>query len=170
VDDALSASADGCSYRVLSGPNEVDAVSKKHNSEATSDMSSFMPGPFLDVFFLTGQLDMVPDLLRRGVRTRLITDISRANLEAARYALERGVELRHLEPSAGIQFTVYDAVTSFVLIRFDPARSLFKDTSLTIFLCESPTYARHSCITTSSRGSRPLMGQSPFERSVESGQ
>jgi len=142
MDDAPSAPADGCRYRVLSGPKEIDAVSKKHNSEATSDISTMMPGPFLDVFFLTGQLDMVPDLLRRGVRTRLITDISSANLEAARYALERGVELRHLEASGGMQFTVYDAITSFVLIRFDPARSLFKDMSLTIFLCESPTYAR----------------------------
>ncbi|MFZ0926354.1 MAG: helix-turn-helix domain-containing protein [Halobacteriota archaeon] len=142
VDDALSASA-GCRYRVLSGPKQVDAVSKKLNSEATSNISSFMLGPMLGVFFLTGQLDVVPDLLRRGVRTRLITDISRANLEEARYALERGVELRHLEPPGGMRFTVYDAITSFVLIRFDPARSLFKDTSLTVFVCESPTYARH---------------------------
>ena len=170
VDDALSASADGCRYRVLSGPNQVDAVSKKHNSEATSDMSSFMPGPFLGVFFLTGQLDMVPDLQRRGVRTRLITDISRANLEAARYALERGVELRHLEPSGGIQFTVYDAITSFVLIRFDPARSLFKDTSLTMFLCESPTYARHLMFHYEHAWKQALDGAERIRTLVESGQ
>ena len=170
VDDAISASADGCRYRVLSGPKEIDAISKKHNSEATSDMSSFMPGPFLDVFYLTGQLDMVPDLLHRGVRTRLITDISRANLEAARYALERDVELRHLEPSGGMQFTVYDAVTSFVLIRFDPARSLFKDTSLTIFLCESPTYARHLMFHYEHAWKQAVDGAERIRALVESGQ
>jgi sugar-specific transcriptional regulator TrmB len=170
VDDAQSASAEGCRYRVLSGPKQVDAASQKHTSEATSEISTFMPGPFLNVFFLSGQLDMVTDLLRRGVRTRLITDISRDNLEEARYALERGVELRHLESSGGVQFTVYDATTSFVLIRFDPARSLFKDTSLTIFLCESPTYARHLMYHYELVWKQAVDGAERIRALVESGQ
>ena len=170
VDDGLSASAEGCRYRVLSGPKQVDAVSKKLNSEATSDISTFMPGPFLNVFFSTGQIDMVPDLLRRGVRTRLITDISCDNLKEARYALERDVELRHLESPGGMQFTVYDAITSFVLIRFDPARSLFKDTSLTIFVCESPTYARHLLYHYEHAWKQAVDGAERIRALVESGQ
>ncbi len=143
TDGAPTASMEGCSYRVLRGPNETDAVTTQIASEVTSDFSALMPGPMLNVFYVTGQLDLVSDSLHRGVRGRLITDISRANLESARYAIECGAELRHAEPSGGVQFTVYDALRSLVLIRFDPTRFPLKDASIAFFLCESPTYARH---------------------------
>jgi len=61
VDSAFQDSAEGCRYRVLSGANQVDAASKQLNSEATSHISSLMPGPFLGILYLTGQLDIVPD-------------------------------------------------------------------------------------------------------------
>ncbi|MGZ4891560.1 MAG: TrmB family transcriptional regulator [Halobacteriota archaeon] len=143
TDGAPPASAEGCSYRVLRGPNETDAVTTQIASEVTSDFSALMPGSMLNVFYVTGQLDLVSDSLHRGVRGRLITDISHANLESARYAIECGAELRHAEPSGGVQFTVYDALRSLVLIRFDHTRFPLKDASIAFFLCESPTYARH---------------------------
>jgi sugar-specific transcriptional regulator TrmB len=133
---------EGCSYRVLRGPNEMNAISLKLMSQATADISVLMSGAALPIFHLIGILDMVPDAARRGVRMRLLTDVSHANLEAARYALERGVELRHAEPSGGIQFAIHDALKSVVLIRFNLIRGV-RDTSVVAFFCESPVYARN---------------------------
>ena len=141
IERAPPAPAEGCSYRVLRGPNELNTVSIELMSRATSDISMLMPGAVLPIFNLIGVFDMVPDGARRGVRMRVLTDISHANLESVRYALERGVELRHVEPSGGMQFAVHDAQRNFVFIRFHPMRGV-RDTSVAAFLCESPTYAR----------------------------
>jgi sugar-specific transcriptional regulator TrmB len=141
MERAPPASANGCSYRMLRGPTELNVASIELMSMVTSDISMLMPGAVLPIFNLNGAIDMAPDASRRGVRMRVVTDISGANLESARYALKRGVELRHAEPSGGLQFAVHDGVRNFVFIRFDPTRGM-KDTSVAAFLCESPTYAR----------------------------
>ena len=141
-DGDASASIEGCSYRVLRGPDEAKTVSAQLSSEVTSDVSSIMPGAILSVWHTTGLLDEAPAVARRGVRARVVTDISHTNLESARYALQQGLELRHVEPPHGTQFTVHDSRKSLVLIRLDPSRAPVRDASATFFLCESPTYAR----------------------------
>jgi sugar-specific transcriptional regulator TrmB len=141
MERAPPAPAEGCSYRMLRGPNEINTVSIELLSRATSDISALLPGAVVPIFNRIGILDMVPDVARHGVRMRLLTDISHANLESVRYALEHDVELRHVEPSGGVQFAVHDGQRNFVFIRFDPIRGV-RDTSVAAFLCESPTYAR----------------------------
>ena len=59
TDGAPPASADGCRYRVLRGPNETDAVTTQLASDLTSEVSVLMPGPMLNVFYMTGQIDIV---------------------------------------------------------------------------------------------------------------
>lgn len=112
---------------------------------------------------------MAPDAARRGVRMRVLTDISQANLESVRYALERGVELRHVEPSGGMQFAVHDAQRNFVFIRFDPTRGV-KDTSVVAFLCESPTYARQLMYHYELAWEQAVDGAERIRALVESGQ
>jgi sugar-specific transcriptional regulator TrmB len=140
--DNTAQEVEGCSYTVLHGPNEMNAISLELMSQATTDIAVLMQGAVLPIFHLIGILDMVPEAAHRGVRMRLLTDVSHANLEATRYALERGVELRHTEPSGGIQCAIHDAFKSVVLIRFNPIHGV-RDTSVVGFLCESPVYARN---------------------------
>ncbi|MGZ4862316.1 MAG: TrmB family transcriptional regulator [Halobacteriota archaeon] len=161
--------ADGCSYRVLRGPNELNTLSIELMSRATSDISMLMPGAVLPIFNRIGVLDMVPDAARRGVRMRLLTDISDANLESGRYILEHGVELRHAEPSGGLQFAVHDAKKSVVFIRFDPTRGML-DTSVAAFLCGSPTYAGYLLFHYEHAWKQAVDGAERIRALVESGQ
>ncbi len=154
---------------MLRGPNELNTLSIELLSRATSDISMLMPGAVLPIFNRIGVLDMAPDAARRGVRMRVLTDISQANLESVRYALERGVELRHVEPSGGMQFAVHDAQRNFVFIRFDPTRGV-KDTSVVAFLCESPTYARQLMYHYELAWEQAVDGAERIRALVESGQ
>jgi sugar-specific transcriptional regulator TrmB len=131
-----------CNYRVLSGPKEVEAASRQNVKGTTRDLSSYLWGNVLSVTYESGELDLACDVVRRGARIRLITEISQANLEAARYALDCGIQVRHVEQTSGINFSVRDFKDSFVVVRFDPARYPPQDVSITAFVCESPTYAK----------------------------
>jgi len=62
-----------CSYRVLSGPNKMQAFSIQNLLNATYDISSFLWGSVLGLFFVSGILDIGADMVRRGVRARLLT-------------------------------------------------------------------------------------------------
>jgi sugar-specific transcriptional regulator TrmB len=131
-----------CNYRVLSGPKEVEAASRQFSKGATRDLSSYLWGNVLSVTYETGELDLVCDAVRRGARVRLITEISQVNLTEARYALDCGIQLRHVVQTSGINFTVRDFKDSFVVVRFDPACYPLRDVSIAAFICESPTYAK----------------------------
>jgi hypothetical protein len=114
--DAMDSSppVEWCSYRVLCGPKEMQAFSIPNLLDTNYNMSAFLWGSVLTLFYVSGTLDVAADVVRRGARTRLLTDISHANLEAARYALASGAELRHIEQPEGVRFSVRDGKVSVV--------------------------------------------------------
>jgi sugar-specific transcriptional regulator TrmB len=131
-----------CDYRMLSGPREVEAASQQNTNGATRDLSAYLWGNVLNVTYKSGELDLACDAVRRGVRMRLITSISQENLAAARYAIDCGIQLRHVEQTSGINFSVRDFKNNFVVVRFDPTCYPLRDMSIAAFVCESPTYAK----------------------------
>jgi len=131
-----------CSYRVLVGPKEVEAASRKNIKGAIRDLSGYLWGNVVGYMHESGELDLGCDAVRRGVRVRLITEISQTNLAAARYALDCGIQVRHVEQTSGINFTVRDFKDNFVVIRFDPSCFPLEDMSIAAFVCESPTYVK----------------------------
>jgi sugar-specific transcriptional regulator TrmB len=131
-----------CSYQVLSGPREVEAASRQNTNGATRDLSAYLWGNVLGVTYKSGELDLACNAVRRGVRMRLITNISQVNLAAARYAIDCGIQLRHVEQTSGINFSVRDFKDNFVVVRFDPASYPRHDLTIAAFVCESPTYAK----------------------------
>ena len=71
--------ADGCSYRVLSGPNELNTLSIELLQGLPLNLNALCRGPFylysIGLVFLIWRLTA-----RRGVRMRVLTDISRPTL------------------------------------------------------------------------------------------
>lgn len=62
-----SSPVERCSYRVLSGPKEMHAFSIQNLLSATYDISSFLWGSVLGLFFTSGIFDMGADAVQRGV-------------------------------------------------------------------------------------------------------
>jgi sugar-specific transcriptional regulator TrmB len=130
-------------YKILKTVREVATSISQLIRSAETQIAIIAPPRTLNLIFMVGSHDQQKRAAERGVRLRVITDISRRNIEMARDHLDVGVALRHINQYRGITGIVADGKQSISLIHADPEASLSLDEHVTMLWSDSPEHATH---------------------------
>jgi len=131
-------------FRTIKNIKEAILIVKKMNNSAVNDIAFVLPTLGLAVSSMYGDHEKVKKMVRRGVRTRGIIDISHAHPAVVReYAdlyTDVGWELRHYNEHRVPFFVVIDSRESCSAVNPD-AKSLSLNEPVTAFWTDDPSYA-----------------------------
>jgi HTH-type transcriptional regulator, sugar sensing transcriptional regulator len=95
-------------FRIIKNVKELVGVSLPAAAACENEIVVVTPEEMIAVASLFGILDEVKDMIRRGVRFRMLTDVSYAGIEYLKEAMAAGEEIRHLSGYQGVYLAVID--------------------------------------------------------------
>ncbi|MGB8311607.1 MAG: helix-turn-helix domain-containing protein [Halobacteriota archaeon] len=129
-------------FRILKSIKDVMAVSTTLLSSIEHEFLVCVNEVAAAVASLYGINETAKELIDRGGKVRVTTDISYSMIELVRQLLEIGEEVRHYDRYSGIMFIVFDRKRSISAINANVKR-MSLDEPLSALWSDDPTYANY---------------------------
>ncbi len=134
--------SDEFTYTIVKSVKDVMAISTALLNSIEQEFLVYVNEVAAVVASLYGINETAKELIGRGGKVRVITDISYSTIELAQQLLEIGEEVRHYNRYSGIMFIVFDRKNSISAINADVKR-VSLDEPLSALWTNDPTYANY---------------------------
>ena len=154
-------------FQIIKSIKHLVAVMLPAISSLEDEWVCFLPSSAASISSLFGLSQAICEASQRGVKVRIIIDISYAILDIMEEYIDNGADVRHCDEE-GLYFTIFDKKTCISAISTDISR--FKlDEPIAALWTDDATYARYLMSTFNSQWGRSVLAEERIKELREHG-